>query len=324
MWECQDHGCRRQADYERLSSGLAQGPLGGTKAPRPGKNLSIGKAESLGSSSSLGAFGVCFRCSGSEHLARMPEAGWGEEEGQRRGGESRSEAGREGVALWRPRCRFCVTWRRTPGWGNPADPTVSSAHCLSSAVFPQQQSASPGGHCKAPPRGGRQTAPTACVDLSERVFSGSQTSADQNCRGQFIKPRAEMMITKVSTGGNGVTVLYHGHTMSCSQGDTPPTLGLTPSPPGCHPHHHHPAQTRCSIPSVLSLLFHPLPPSPPLRPQPQRGPEGQRAEDAKPSATHPPPTHTHSHATPDPGTPHTFRASRNPGPQQPPALAPRP
>ena len=33
MWECQDHGCRRQEDYERLSSGLAQGTLGGTKSP---------------------------------------------------------------------------------------------------------------------------------------------------------------------------------------------------------------------------------------------------------------------------------------------------
>lgn len=64
----------------RLSSGLAQGPLGEQKPPT-WKKLSTGKAESLGSSSSLGAFGVCFRCSGSEHLARMPEAGWGGEGG---------------------------------------------------------------------------------------------------------------------------------------------------------------------------------------------------------------------------------------------------
>ena len=96
-------------------------------------------------------------------------------------------------------------------------------------------------------------------------------SADQNCRGQFIKPRVET-ITKVSTGGNGVTVLYHGHTVSCSQGDTPPTPGLTPSPPGSQPHHHHPSQTRCSIPSVLSAL-----PSPTSKPTPETtAPEGTR------------------------------------------------
>ena len=136
------------------------------------------------------------------------------------------------------------------------------------------------------PRGGRLTAPTACVGLWERVFLGSQASANQDCREQFIKPRVDTI--KCPQAGSGVTVLCHGHRKSCSQGDTPPTPGLTPSPPGSHPHHHHPAQTRCSIPSVPSLLFWPLPPSPPLRPQPQRKPEGQREEDAKPSATHPP------------------------------------
>ena len=215
----------------------------------------------------------------------MPGAGCGEEQGQRRGGESRRVAGREGIAVWRPHCWFCVTWGQTPGWGT-ADPTVSCAHCRSSAMFLQEQSTNPAGHCNTPPPGGRLTAPTACVGLWERVFLGSQASANQDCREQFIKPRVGTI--KCPQAGSGVTVLCHGHRKSCSQGDTPPTPGLTPSPPGSHPHHHHPAQTRCSIPSVPSLLFWPLPPSPPLRPQPQRKPEGQREEDAKPSATHPP------------------------------------
>lgn len=98
--------------------GWYRGLLGEQKSPPPEKNLSVGKAESLGSNSSLGAFDLCFHCSGSEHLARMPGAGCGEERGQRRGGESRRVAAREGTAVWRPHCWFCVTWGQAPGWGN--------------------------------------------------------------------------------------------------------------------------------------------------------------------------------------------------------------